>query len=67
VPGFGAGAAVVSYSMVIAIGKAAIAYFLEQRTDEEVRRIFEQARSQSVADKTELDAIIRGNESSKET
>lgn len=40
VPGSSAGSAVVSYSMVMAIGKAAVSYFLEEKGDDEVRSVF---------------------------
>ena len=60
IPGASAGSAVISYSMVTACGHAAISYFLENKSDEEVRRIFDQFRQQD--SRGDVDQLIHGDD-----
>ncbi|KAI3653668.1 hypothetical protein MP228_001615 [Amoeboaphelidium protococcarum] len=51
IPGVSSGgSAVISYSMVTAIGHSAVAYFLEGKSDQEVKNIFDNVQSESQQD-----------------
>lgn len=50
-----AASAAISYSMVTAVGKSAIAFYLEGKSDQEVRDIFSSLRSSTSVEQVEAD------------